>query len=176
MARLAWVASALVSEPAFRSDPSYRRSLQPAMTRTIGTPGQVVSPMPRSSTGDERTTAAIAAVQKWPHRPNLLNGLPLKFGRSSRWPSERPEGNTRIWQTYGLTRIRDEFQVQRFSVSEKSIAPYRQCSGYGDVRLPRCRSGAVWIRRFGLNRVGIWQGNCFMGIQCSAAISCRLRH
>jgi hypothetical protein len=23
------------------------------------------------------------------------------------------------------------------------------------------------MRRFGLNRVGIWQGNCFMGIQCS---------
>jgi hypothetical protein len=58
----------------------------------------------------------------------------------------------------------------------KSLVPYRQCSGRGDVRLPLCRSGAVWIRRFGLNRVGIWQGNCFMGIQCSAAISCRLGH
>jgi hypothetical protein len=46
MARRAWVASALVSEPTFRSEPSYRRSLQPAMPRTIGTPGQVVSPRP----------------------------------------------------------------------------------------------------------------------------------
>jgi hypothetical protein len=63
-----------------------------------------------------------------------------------------------------------------FSTSDKSIAPYRQCSGRGEVRLPGCRSGAVWIRQFGLNRVGIWQGNCFMGIQYSAAISCRLRH
>jgi hypothetical protein len=64
--------------------------------RTIGTPGQAVSRTPRSSTGDQLTSAAIAAVQKWPHRPNLLNGIPLKLGRSSRWPSEQPEGNTRI--------------------------------------------------------------------------------
>jgi hypothetical protein len=62
------------------------------------------------------------------------------------------------------------------SVSDKSLVPYRQCSGCGEVRLPRCRSGAVWIRRFALNRVGIWRGNCFMEFQCSAAISCRLRH
>lgn len=27
----------------------------------------------------------------------------------------------------------------------------------------------MWVRRFGLNRVGIWQGNCFMEIHCSAA-------
>lgn len=33
----------------------------------------------------------------------------------------------------------------------------------------------MWIRRFGLNRVEIWQGNCFMEIHCSAAISWRLR-
>jgi hypothetical protein len=37
-------------------------------------------------------------------------------------------------------------------------------------RIPACRCGAVWIRRFGLNRVGIWQDNCFKGIHCSAAI------
>ena len=58
-----------------------------------------------------------------------------------------------------------------FSVVDKSIAPYRQCSGCGEVRLPCFRSGALWIRRFGLNRVGIWQGNCSMGIQCNAADS-----
>jgi len=66
MARLAWVASALVSKPAFRSDSSYRRHLQPAMTRTIGTPGQIVSPMLRSSTGDQLTSAAEVATQAEP--------------------------------------------------------------------------------------------------------------
>jgi hypothetical protein len=48
MARLAWVASALASEPAFRSEPSYRRTLQSAMPRTIDTPGQAVSPTPHA--------------------------------------------------------------------------------------------------------------------------------
>ncbi len=24
----------------------------------------------------------------------------------------------------------------------------------------------MWVRRFALNRAGIWQDNCFMGIQC----------
>src|SRR6266436_9872970 len=62
------------------------------------------------------------------------------------------------------------------SVGALSIVPYRQRSA-GRVLLLPCRlKGAMWIRRFGLNRVGIWQGNCFMEIHCSAAISCRLRH
>jgi hypothetical protein len=78
MAHLAWVASALVPEPAFRGDPSYRRSLHPPMTRTIGTPGQVVSHMLRSSTGDQLTSAAIAAVQKWPPWPNRSERAPIK--------------------------------------------------------------------------------------------------
>ena len=46
MARLAWVASAPVSEPGFRSEPSYRRSLHPATPRTVGTSGQAVSHAP----------------------------------------------------------------------------------------------------------------------------------
>src|ERR1700756_4570945 len=62
------------------------------------------------------------------------------------------------------------------SASTKSLVPYRQRSA-GRVLLLPCRlKGAVWIRRFGLNPEWIWQGNCFMEIHCSAAISCRLRH
>src|SRR5258708_18103761 len=65
--------------------------------------------------------------------------------------------------------------ANRFSIDVKSIVPYRQRSA-GRVLLLPCRlKGAVWIRRFGLNRVGIWQDNCFKGIHCSAAISWRLR-
>jgi hypothetical protein len=36
-----------------------------------------------------------------------------------------------------------------------------------------CRCGALWIRRL-LSPVRFWQDNCFKGIHCTAAISCRL--
>jgi hypothetical protein len=67
---------------------------------------------------------------------------------------------------------RADSQLERLLSSNQTLLRenYRR-----DVRSPGCRQGAVWIRRFGLNRVGIWQGNCFMEIHCSAAISCRLR-
>ncbi len=61
------------------------------------------------------------------------------------------------------------------SVVDKSLVPYRQCSADRVPLIPCRRSGAVWIRRFGPNRVGIWQDNCFKEFHCSAAISCRLR-
>ena len=69
MARLVWVTSSLVSEPAFRvkhhtAEASTRRRLDHRHARS----GR--KPTPPSATGDQLTSAAIAAVQKWPHRPN----------------------------------------------------------------------------------------------------------
>ena len=62
------------------------------------------------------------------------------------------------------------------SVDDKSLVPYRQCSADRVPLIPCCGCGAVWIRRFVLNRVGIWQDNCFKEFHCSAAISYRLWH
>jgi TonB family protein len=49
------------------------------LTAIIGKQGQVVSLTPLSSSNDELTSAAIAAVQRWTYKPYLLNGVPVEI-------------------------------------------------------------------------------------------------
>ena len=49
------------------------------LTAIIGKQGQVISLTPLSSSDDELTKAAIAAVQTWIYKPYLLNGVPVEM-------------------------------------------------------------------------------------------------
>ena len=57
-----------------------------------------------------------------------------------------------------------------FSMSDKFLVPYRQRSAGRVLLLPRRLKRAVWIRRFGLNRVGIWQGRPDVASLASASV------
>jgi hypothetical protein len=77
--------------------------------------------MLRSSTGDQLTSAAIAAVQKWPHWPNRSERTPVEVRKviTLAFRAARRKHQSGKLMT---ARIRDEFQVQRFSERENHVA------------------------------------------------------
>src|SRR6202041_956659 len=87
----------------------------------------------------------------------------------------------RIYKTFTVTQQHNYSEAGArthvvVSIRDNMGGPYRRVSADSVPLIPCCRCGALWIRRFVLNRVGIWQDNCFKEIHCSAAISCRLWH
>jgi hypothetical protein len=117
----------------------------------------------------EMDSAYMALVDHGFIRPIQRGGTWQTWTKSMNYQS-RTRNNAGEWS---VTR---KVIPPQISMSDKSLVPYRQRSASRVLLLPCRLKGGVWIRRFGLNRVGIWQGNCFMEIHCSAAISCRLRH